>query len=202
MRAVFRFASLAALKASSSLITARNAADSADADFASRKHFLNGTTSGSVALKAGATVTTYELALPLAQGAAGTTLQNDGTGALTWQTIATGTSQLKAEEEVIAFNSSTPVTIFTFPANARILKVTVDVETVFNATGPSLSVGVSGTTSKYFGATDVDLATLGLYVVDCTEEETTALAVIVTFAQGTSGTTGSARVTVHYVNPG
>lgn len=202
MRAIFRFGQLAALKAVSGLITARNAADSADADLAAKRLQMNGTSSGNVAFKAGAAVTSYDMVLPTANGGAGTALVNDGAGNLSWQTMSTGLTQVKAEEEIVAYNGSTPITVFTCPAGARILKVTVEVETAFNATSPSLSVGVAGTTAKYFGATDVDLATLGLYVVDVVEEEASAIAIIITFAQGTSGTVGSARVTVHYVNPG
>lgn len=202
MRALFRFGALAALKASSGLLTVRNSADTADADIAAKRHQINGTTSGSIGLKAPAAVTTYDLTLPAATGGAGTALVCDGSGNLSWQVVATGATQAKAEQEVIGFGSASPVTIFTFPTNAQIVKVTIDVETAFNATGPSMSVGVAGDTARYFGATDVDLATVGLYEVSCAVEETTSAAVIVTFGAGTGGTTGSARVTVHYVNPG
>lgn len=49
---------------------------------------LDGATSGSVTITVPAVVSTYTLVLPGSQGGAGTTLVNDGSGGLTWQSAA------------------------------------------------------------------------------------------------------------------
>lgn len=51
-----------------------------------------GSTSGTVGISASATVTTYSLVLPTAQGAASTFLHNDGSGNLSWVSAGTVTS--------------------------------------------------------------------------------------------------------------
>ncbi len=49
---------------------------------------LNGATSGSVTFSVPSSVTSYNYIFPGSQGAAGTLLQNDGSGNLTWATVA------------------------------------------------------------------------------------------------------------------
>lgn len=49
---------------------------------------MDGATSGSFAQSANAVTTTYSIVWPAAQGAAGTTIQNDGAGNLTWVSSA------------------------------------------------------------------------------------------------------------------
>ncbi len=52
--------------------------------------FLNAGSANLVGISAGATTTTYNLTLPLAQGAANTFLMNNGAGVLTWSAAAGG----------------------------------------------------------------------------------------------------------------
>ncbi len=52
---------------------------------------LNGTSSGAITMGAGTTVTPYSLTWPSAQGAANTFLKNNGSGALSWSTVTSGT---------------------------------------------------------------------------------------------------------------
>jgi hypothetical protein len=51
---------------------------------------LDGSTSGTLTVQAAATTTSHTLTLPSAQGDVNTYLKNDGTGALSWVTIAAG----------------------------------------------------------------------------------------------------------------
>jgi hypothetical protein len=91
--------------------------------------------------------------------------------------------------------------MFTPPANATIQSVLVDVETAFDGTAPSLSVGVSGETSRYMGTTDLDLKTVAIYeVTPSYEEDGTPEAVIITYSADSSSE-GSAIVYVTYSNP-
>src|SRR5690348_7384886 len=75
---------------------------------------------------------------------------------LGWTTLSGGSNNTVVESTALAFGSTSPVAMFTLPANAVVLKCKVVVDTPFDGT-PSLSVGVSGTTSKYMGSTQVDL---------------------------------------------
>ena len=50
--------------------------------------FSNSTNANSVTFNSGATTTSYTLTLPVAQGAASTVLVNNGSGVLTWNTLA------------------------------------------------------------------------------------------------------------------
>jgi hypothetical protein len=90
--------------------------------------------------------------------------------------------------------------MLTLPANAVVEAVRIIVDTAFNGT-PSVSIGISGTLSKYFAASSVDLLTTGLY------EDYPALAsvgttesIIATYSAG-SASVGSARLELDYVIP-
>jgi hypothetical protein len=139
--------------------------------------------------------------MPAADGASGQVLSSDGSKTLSWQTVATAQNTVKEQIETIAFGTSSPVAMFTPPANARILKVVVDVETAFNGTAPTLSVGVAGGTSRYMGATENLLKTVGQYeVTPMYEEDGTPDEVIITYSADSSSE-GSALVSVSYANP-
>jgi hypothetical protein len=141
--------------------------------------------------------------LPPTVGASGQVLSTDGSsGTLSWQSVATGSDQQKADTTTIAFGASSPVTLFTLPANAVIVKVMVIVDSAFNG-APTLSIGIPGTTSKYMGSTEIDLTAVantvfekcpGLPPVGSTE------ALIATYAAG-GASAGSARVVISYVIP-
>lgn len=190
------------LKDNSTVLEAKNAGDSAYVPIAGSQMKFQGSTSGATVLQpaaeAGGTFT-----LPAADGSSGQVLSTNGSGTLGWSTVATGDGMLKVQEQIVAYNDSTPISIFTPPASATIQKVIVDVETAFDATGPAnLSVGVSGALSQYMGSTDLDLTTVGIYEVQpLYEEDASPDEVIITFSAGSGGSAGSARVSVYYANP-
>jgi hypothetical protein len=141
--------------------------------------------------------------LPNALGSTGNVLRTDGSGNLTWVSVATASNQVLAQQETVQFNSAGTVLLFTPPDNATIRSVIVEVETAFNATGCAITIGDSNNLARHVGSTDVDLATVGVYeVVPMYEVGTGPVAVNAYFTAGTSGTTGVARVTVEYSNPG
>ena len=125
-----------------------------------------------------------------------------GVVTLEYSTIAGGTDKVVCDTTSLAFGASSPVAMFTLPANAVVKKVQVIIDTAFNG-APSLSIGISGTTSKYMGSTQVDLtaaaATVfevdpGLAAVGATES------LIATYSAG-SASAGAARILVDYVIP-
>ena len=184
------------------VITARDKADTANVAIAASENRLLGasfkTTLKSASVGQAADVT-FEM--PAALGAANQAMADDGTGKLKFITVSTGANALKAEDQLIPYNSASPVTIIALPAGATIERVAVEVETVFDGT-PSLSVGIVGTPAKYMGATDMDLTTaLSTFETAPMIEEPGAVSPIVTYAAG-GATMGSARVTIWWALPG
>lgn len=201
LKTYFRFGNLR-LKDNSGVLEAKNKADTAYANVAAAGLVLQGATSGVTTLTP-ADEQTESWELPDADGSTGQAMVTDGSGKLSFATVATGSNAVKSETETVVFDASSPITIFTPPASAHILTVIADVETAFDATGASLSVGIAGTTTKYMGATDNDLAIAAVYEVSPNfEEDETPDAVIITFSAGTGGSAGAAKVKVIYANPG
>jgi len=160
---------------------ARNAADSADAPVTASRLSASGDSIdlNSDATEAGADwmltlsrpptgmTADLELKLPPEDGSPGDYLGTDGAGNLAFYAIPGGaTNILGIDETDIVHGDSSPVAMFTKPAGALIPLITVHVDTAFNGTNPTLSIGPSGTPSKYVGTTDVDLKTVGQYEIN------------------------------------
>lgn len=124
-------------------------------------------------------------------------------GVLELELAAAGStdSSDKADTTSLAFGDSSPVTMFQLPVNAIISSIVIIVDTAFDGTAPTVSIGVSGTTSKYFPATAVDLKTTGAYEFHpnlAAEGSTNDL--IATYSADSSAA-GDARMLVYYNVP-
>lgn len=179
----------------------RNAADSGNVSVQSSSLILPNSGGNTNTLQTGGSqAANFTITLPLTAGSSGQAITTDGSGNWTYTTINT-TASIMVETTTVAFGSSSPITQFTLPANAIVENVLVMVDTAFNGTNPSLTVGISGTTSKYMGSGDSDLTTQGVYeVTPGLAADVSTEALIITYAAGTS-TAGSARVEVHYTIP-
>lgn len=200
LQSTFRLGA-ARIKVAAGALVARNAADTADYPVAASaiQHLASDGKKVVFQAKTGMSAD-LTLNLPTADGSSGQAIVTDANGNLAFATVATGADAVKEVEKTVAYNSSSPVTVVTPPAYGRIVIVKVDVETAFNGTAPTMSVGVAGATSRYMGTTDIDLKTAGIYEVDAAyEEDDTPDAIIITF-NADSSSQGSARVTVQYVN--
>jgi hypothetical protein len=147
--------------------------------------------------------TDVSLTLPTSIGAANQVLSDNGSGQLVWQTVASGADKGVTDNTALSFGSASPVSMFNLPANAVVKTVTVVVDTPFNGT-PSLSIGITGTTSKYMPATGVDLTAAAKVSFDAHPDEPPVggiEALIATYSAG-GATVGSARILVDYVVPG
>lgn len=204
------------LKSTGGKIRARNAADNADVPLvgsviaasgddielnedatdigADRKYTIRRPAAG----MAGA----LTLVLPPDAGTNEYVLSTDGAGNLYWASSAAASNLEATDTTTIAFGSASPVAMFTLPANAVTAKLQVIIDTAFDG-APSLSVGITGTTSKYLASTSVDLTMAagtifevspGAAAVGTTED------LIATYAAG-GATVGSARILVSYVIP-
>ncbi|MCX7689011.1 MAG: hypothetical protein N2045_13680, partial [Fimbriimonadales bacterium] len=101
------------------------------------------------------------LILPAVNGTDGQVLaKKAGSGAgiieLEWVSLGGTANKRTVDTTTLNHNSSSPLSMFTLPANNRVFEARIIIVTAFNG-NPSMSVGVSGDTSKYVGATQVDL---------------------------------------------
>lgn len=145
----------------------------------------------------------YTLTLPDTGGSPSQVLsRGSSAGTLVWTTLGGTADKISTDTTTIAFGTTSPLALFTLPANAVVQAVRVNIDTAFNGT-PSLSIGITGTTSKYLASTQVDLTAAattvfevypGLPAVGTTE------ALIATYSAG-SATAGAARIEVDYVVP-
>ena len=140
------------------------------------------------------------LTLPPNLGTAGQVVQTDGAGNLSYVSAGSTASCQTTDTTSIAFGSTSPITMFTLPINAVVNNVRVIVDTVFNG-APSLSIGITGTASKYMAATQMDLATIGVYeaypglvAIGTTD------AIIATYSAG-AASAGAGRIEIDYSVP-
>jgi len=205
------------LKNSSGNLLIRNSGDSADAEITASKVKvsgeileLNSDAAGSgadwkVTLQRPTSGMTADLVLtlPVDDGSASQVLQTDGSGNLSWASAGSTAQCATVDTTTLAFDATSPLAMFTLPANAVIDKVQVIIDTAFDGTAPTLSIGVSGTVSKYMASTQVDLkATAGTIfeVHPGVVANGSTEALIATYASDSSAA-GSARILVYYSIP-
>lgn len=204
------------LKSSASKIRARNAADSADVPLVGSVIAASGDALeiNEDAIGAGADwkvtlarpavgmTANLTLTLPTSAGSPAQVLQTDGSGNTSWVTLAAGTEKLVTDTTTLAFGSASPLALFTLPANAIIQYMQVIIDTAFNG-APSLSVGITGTTSKYLASTSVDLTAVAGTIFEVAPGVAApggAESLIATYAAG-GASAGAARIIVDYSIP-
>ena len=123
------------------------------------------------------------LTLPVDDGTAAQVLSTDGSGILSW--VSAGDTGLadKVDTTSLAFGSASPVAMFSTGAADIINKIEIIVDTAFDGT-PSLSIGISGTTSKYLSTAQVDLTAIGVYEVHPGQAAQGVEALIATYVAG------------------
>lgn len=140
--------------------------------------------------------------LPVDDGSPTQYLQTDGNGLLSWSTVGGSSDKAAIDSTIISSGSAATVTMFTLPANAVVKEVQVIIDTAFNGT-PSMSIGISGTTSKYMASNQVDLNDTAESRWVTTPNKVpsgSSEALVATYAAG-GATVGSARILVEYAVP-
>lgn len=121
---------------------------------------------------------------------------------LGYTTIAGGAEKIVVDTTSLAFGTSSPLTMYTAPASAVHTMFQVIIDTAFDGT-PTMSIGITGTTSKYVGTGSIDLtAPAGTIFEVCpgvaapggTEN------IIATYSAG-GATAGAARILGYYAVP-
>ena len=200
------------MKNSSGNLAVRNSGDSADAQITASK--LNntgddiavGTTDVLTMSKNSSQSGALQVIWPAAKATDGQVLaQKAGTGSgvieFEFVSAASTASADKCDTTSLAFNSSGTVNMFSTGAADIIDKMQVIVDTAFDGTNPSMSIGISGSVSKYMASSQVDLTTVGVYEVNPGKTAQGAEALITTFTAGGGATAGAARVLVYFNTP-
>lgn len=146
------------------------------------------------------------LRLPPNAGTAGQVLTTDGNNPanLSWSTVLSGAAFDTKVSHTVLFSDTSPYTYLSLPIGAIISQIAVIVDTAFDGTGAALSVGVSGTPSKFMIAGASDLTTIGRYAtssVEAVAPSGSAQTILLTFNGGTGSTAGSCRVITTYAVP-
>lgn len=203
------------LKNSSGHLLVRNTGDSADAELTASKVKVSGEileinsdAAGSgadwkytVQRPTSGMTAAVVLTLPVDDGTANQVLQTDGAGALSFASAGSTASSEKVDTTNLAFGTGSPLTLFTTGAADVINTVEIIIDTAFDGT-PSVSIGISGTVSKYMGATDVDLAATAGTVFRVHPGKTAqgAEALIATYSAG-GASAGAARIQIYFDTP-
>lgn len=188
------------LKNNAGSLQVRNNGDTAFADVELAKLKINDV--DTVTIQASPSQTgPYTLTLPVDDGSPSQVLSTDGSGVLSWVSAASTDACWKVDSTSFVFGSTSPVTMFTLPANAVIDKVTVIVDTAFDGT-PTMSVGVNGgSASKYVSSGDVNLLVADRYdIPNQSVPVGTTEALEITYSAG-GATAGAGRVLVTYAIP-
>jgi len=129
----------------------------------------------------------------------GYVLSTDGSGNLTWVAPSSTSGAGQVDSTPLVFGDSSPVAMFTLPANAAVMRVNVVVDTAFDGS-PTLEIGIGGDTDKYMATTENDLTsgngdrwTTNPNSIPSGSTE----ALIATYVDG-SATVGAARILVEY----
>jgi len=201
------------LKNSAGNLLVRNTGDSADAEVTASKVSISGeildinsdaASSGAdwkytVQRPTSGMTAAVVLTLPIDDGTASQVLQTDGSGVLSWASTGSTASSDKVDTTSLAFGTASPLAMFSTGAADIITKIQVVVDTAFNGT-PTMSIGVTGTTSKYSATTDVDLTTTGVYEIHPGLTAGGTEALITTYSAG-GASAGAARVLVFFATP-
>ena len=119
-----------------------------------------------------------------------------------YTTIAGGAEKTVVDTTSLAFGTSSPVAMYTAPANAVELMFQVIIDTPFDGT-PTMSIGITGTTSKYVSTNQVDLTAAAGTIFEICPAVAAAGGtenVILTYSAG-GATVGAARVLGYYAVP-
>ena len=208
------------LKNNSGDVEARNAADSAYAAIAASLLKIYG---DDIEINSGATESGDSWKMTLSRPSTGMTedvqiifpsglpsagqalsVASIASGVITLEWAAAGDTSActKVDTTTLAFGDTSPKAMFNLPANNVLYKQQVVIDTPFDG-APTLSIGISGTTSKYMGTNQVDLTAAAGTVFEVEpglDADTSLEAIIASYSAG-GATTGSARLLSHYGEP-
>jgi len=132
------------------------------------------------------------MVLPNNDGDADNVLITDGAGNLSWSDVEI----VSAKILTLNFDDGASQSLSAAKAGRLIDKIIVKVTTVFDndATPATIDIGITGDTDKYVDTTEVDLTTVGTYVVEVANYESGSEELLASFTAGSGATTGVAQI--------
>lgn len=199
-------------RVSTTVVAVRNNDDSADAtltvgllNVSGNSYVLNSDAAGSgadwtytIQRPSSGMTAAVTLTLPDSDGSPSQVLSTDGSGVLSWVDAGSTASAIKVNETALAFGTSSPVTLFTLPANAEVIAVKVIVDTAFSGTAPTVTVGIAGNTAKYMGSGGNNLKSAFAYESHPNVVPTGSTESLIATYSADSSSAGAARIQVWY----
>jgi hypothetical protein len=145
-----------------------------------------------------------EFRLPPTAGSPGYSLTTDGAGVTSWTDVSGGggaANGLLVDTTTLAFGDTSPVTMFTLAAGSVVHRIEIIIDTAFNGTSPTVSIGIAGTTSKYMAATEVNLKAAAGTIFEVNPGLAAAADALIATYVASSSSAGSARILVFYSIP-
>lgn len=105
---------------------------------------------------------------------------------------------VKIVKGTVNYNSASPITIATLPANSILLKAITVCNTAFNGSGAKVEVGITGAASSIIDSADLTSGAVTATDNDFVEVYDSETEVIATLTPGNSPTTGSLDVYLVY----
>lgn len=135
-------------------------------------------------------------------GSNGYILTTDGAGNLNFVEPISGASAWKAKTTTITSGSSSTTTIMTLPVGAIVDRASIIVDTPFNGTAPTLTVGLQGGTGfEYIGIGDANIRVGDRYDVPSQIAASGSTGTIQAYLSTDGSTSGSCRVLITYCIP-
>lgn len=135
-------------------------------------------------------------------GSSGYVLTTDGSGTLSWTDPTAPAGLMKVDSTSLVFNSGATVSAFTLPINAIVDTVSIIVDTAFNGTSPTVTVGLNGgSTTVYAESGDSDLKTTGRYDIPSQVAPVGTTGGIELYYTASGSTAGAGRVVITYSTP-
>lgn len=132
------------------------------------------------------------MVLPNTDGAAGNVFTTDGAGNTAWTDLDIVSSKILT----LNFDDSASQSLSAAVSGRLIDKIIVKVTTTFDndSTEALIDIGISGTVDKYVDQTEVDLSTVGIYIIDVANYESGSEEILATFTAGSGATQGVAEI--------
>lgn len=149
----------------------KNEDDSAWADIEAANHALYDDVSGfKITLQPPSLAADVALVLPDTDGSPGEFLSTDGTGVLGWSSPS-GAANAEQLDETVFDQTSGTLSMFTPPANSKLLRAKIIVSSTSGGGSPTLSLGISGNVTKYAATSRSNLKEVGSYEFDIDYQE-------------------------------
>ena len=121
------------------------------------------------------------------------------TSAGNWEQCTTPSSGGQTIAEIaFAYGDASPRTIYTIVGTQRVWQVALSIDTPFNGTSPSLTIGDAGDADRLMAATQNDPLTVSVYSSNPAYEYTTGTAITLTIVPGAGASAGSGKIQLFF----